>query len=124
MEPLNDSHITLIPRKQGATEVKDFRPISLLNFMQKIFSKLLANRLQPIIHQLITSTQTGFMKRRNINEGFIYAQEVVAMTSRQKEKNMFVQNRHFLKHLTHFHGKIYNKCSRKKDPQTDGLGGS
>lgn len=42
----------------------DFRPISLLNFSIKIITKLLANRLQKVILQLIHKNQYGFLKSR------------------------------------------------------------
>ena len=43
--PLNGSYTVLIPKKQNSNEVKDFRPISLINGIQRIFSKILSNRL-------------------------------------------------------------------------------
>jgi hypothetical protein len=48
LHPLNDSYIVLIPKKT-LTEVKDYKPISLLNSIQKCFSKLLTNQMQTII---------------------------------------------------------------------------
>jgi Reverse transcriptase (RNA-dependent DNA polymerase) len=35
---------------------------------------------------LVMPVQTGFMKNKHINEGFLYAQEVVAMATRHKEQ--------------------------------------
>lgn len=42
---LNNTHITLIPKKKNPTRVDDFRAISLCNVLHKFISKLLANRL-------------------------------------------------------------------------------
>ncbi|KAG2721321.1 hypothetical protein I3760_02G076900 [Carya illinoinensis] len=36
---INASFIALIPKKVGAVDVKDFRPISLINGVYKIISK-------------------------------------------------------------------------------------
>lgn len=86
LEPLNDSYIVLIPKKELPTTPGDFRPISLINSVQKMFSKLLANRVQPIMELLISKNQTGFVKGRHISEGFLYAQEVITMATKQKKK--------------------------------------
>lgn len=64
----------------------DFRQISLINSVLKIFSKILANRLQLVISYFILEAPTGFIKGRYISEGFLYAQEVVTMATRQKQK--------------------------------------
>jgi hypothetical protein len=42
---LNTALITLIPKKEGADQVKDFRPISLVHSFAKLITKILANRL-------------------------------------------------------------------------------
>jgi Reverse transcriptase (RNA-dependent DNA polymerase) len=54
--------------------------------MQKYFSKLLANRLQDKMQYLVLPAQTGFMRKRRINEGFIYAQKVVTMVTKHNEQ--------------------------------------
>lgn len=51
--PLNDSHIILVPKKQGAIHVADFRPISLISSVQKIFSNITASRLQRVIANFV-----------------------------------------------------------------------
>ena len=42
---INATFIALIPKKPGALECKDFRPISLVSGIYKILSKVLANKL-------------------------------------------------------------------------------
>jgi len=66
IESINSSFITLIPKKEVPRCPNDFRPISLLNGVLKIITKLLANRLQKIILQLIHINQYGFLKGRVI----------------------------------------------------------
>lgn len=58
--------------------------ISLVHGIQKIFSKLLANRLQSHMHLLIEDVQTGFLKGRQITEGFIYAQQLLHHARKSK----------------------------------------
>ena len=43
---LNSTFISLIPIISGASEMKDFRPISLVGSLYKIIAKVLANRLK------------------------------------------------------------------------------
>jgi len=63
LQSINGSYITLIPKKDDAQKVSDFRPISLLNTSVKIITKLLANRLQRTLPSLLHKNQYGFIKK-------------------------------------------------------------
>lgn len=62
---INASFITLIPQKTGATEVKDFCPISLVNKVYKIHSKVLTNQFEEVLRTIISKTQNAFVKGRD-----------------------------------------------------------
>ena len=47
---LNATFIALIPKKNGASNVQDFRPISLVESVYKILAKVLANRLKEVLN--------------------------------------------------------------------------
>jgi hypothetical protein len=68
LESINGCFITLIPKKEDAASVNDFRPISLLNCTLKLLTKILANRLQSVILKLIHENQYGFIKSRTIQD--------------------------------------------------------
>ena len=53
---LNFSLVTLIPKVGDATNMKQFRPISLLNCSFKIFSKFLTIRLGPISQRIVNNS--------------------------------------------------------------------
>jgi hypothetical protein len=53
LQCLNSSLITLIPKKISPETVNDFRPISLLNCVLKVLTKILAERLQKWILKLV-----------------------------------------------------------------------
>lgn len=51
---LSATFITLIPKKEGAAEIKYFRPISLVGCLNKLLSKTLAIRLKIVMHRVIS----------------------------------------------------------------------
>lgn len=55
----------------------DFRPISLLNFVYKIISKILASRLSLILPLLISTHQAAFVKGRSIHHHAALAHELI-----------------------------------------------
>jgi len=46
----NATFIALIPKKIGAKELTDFRPISLIGSIYKIISKVLTERLKKVVY--------------------------------------------------------------------------
>jgi len=50
---INATFISLIPKKAGAMDIKDFGPISLLGGIYKIISKVLANKLKAVLEKII-----------------------------------------------------------------------
>lgn len=50
---LNKTQIILIPKTQDPEKLAQYRPISLCNFAYKIISKILTNRLKPLLPDLI-----------------------------------------------------------------------
>jgi hypothetical protein len=61
---INSTFISPIPKIQGANEVKDFRPISLVGGVYKIISKVLANRMRRVMDKIISKPQNAFVKGR------------------------------------------------------------
>jgi len=51
---LNSANIILLPKKPDAKRVTDYRHISLIHSVAKLFSKLLANRLAPHLDSLVS----------------------------------------------------------------------
>ena len=74
---LNYGVITLIPKVQDANDVKQYRPICLLNVSFKIFTKLLMDRLSKFAGEIISPNQTAFIKGRYIVDGAVMLHEGV-----------------------------------------------
>lgn len=69
---LLEAHISVIPEMgKDPTQVQNYRPISLLNVDQKIFAKILANRLLSFIPSLVDSDQVGFVPGREARDNTI-----------------------------------------------------
>ncbi len=63
--------IKLIPKKGLASDIKKWRPISLLSCMYKIISRAVNNRLQSVVNRFTSRAQKGFTKHRYIQEVLI-----------------------------------------------------
>lgn len=57
--------ITLIPKKEHSHDISDKRPISMLNCDYKLFTKILMNRLQPIIDSLVGPGQSACISEKS-----------------------------------------------------------
>jgi hypothetical protein len=68
---LNFGVITLLPKKEDACRIEQYRPICLLNVSFKIFTKVGTNRVTCIAHTVIKPTQSAFIPGRNILEGVV-----------------------------------------------------
>jgi hypothetical protein len=73
----NHTHMALIPKQSGSHTIHHFRPISLCNIIYKLITKLLANRLKFLLHNIISPMQSAFVPSRNIQDNTILAHELL-----------------------------------------------
>jgi hypothetical protein len=88
---LNFALITVIPQEKDARTMNKFRPISLLNFCYKIFTRVLTNRLGKVIDKLIASNQTTFIKGRYILESVVIAHEVLHSVHQARKQSLVLK---------------------------------
>lgn len=74
---LNYGVIVLLPKVKPASNIKQFRPICLLNVIYKIITKTLTMRLTVVIDKVISPFQTTFIPGRNILEGVVVLQQIL-----------------------------------------------
>ena len=72
---MNHTFIALIPKSSYAPSVRDFCPISCFKVSYKVISKILANRLAPMLSSLVDQAQAAFNEGRSLSENVHLAQE-------------------------------------------------
>lgn len=68
---LNDAFLVLIPKVGVPQKANQFRPIGLCNIVYKLVTKVIVNRLKPILPTLISPTQCSFVPKRQITDNII-----------------------------------------------------
>lgn len=74
---ITHTNLSFKPEKDNVQTFSDVRSISLNNFINKILSRIIHDRLKNILPNLISSNQSRFIKGRNIIENVLLAQELV-----------------------------------------------
>jgi len=86
------SILNLLPKKdKDLRYLANWRPVSLLNTDYKILTKVLAMRLQKVIHKLINSDQVGYIKGRYIGENVRTMFDIMAYLDEIEEHVFFIQ---------------------------------
>ncbi|KAG5563042.1 hypothetical protein RHGRI_005701 [Rhododendron griersonianum] len=77
LRSVNQTLITVIPKVKCPTKPSQFRPISLCTVSYKIITKILANRLKPILPLIISENQSAFIEGRQISDSILIAHELM-----------------------------------------------
>ncbi|XP_060972636.1 uncharacterized protein LOC133038486 [Cannabis sativa] len=86
---INTTNIVLIPKVPNPTRTNHFRPISLCNVLYKVISKIIANRIKPLLPTIICPTQAAFVPGRTIQDNNVIVQEIIHSFNRKKGKEGF-----------------------------------
>lgn len=73
--PLNYTFIAVIPKIEKPKKITDYRPISFCNVIYKIRAKTIANRLENVLHHIISPTQSALIPERLIYDNIIIGYE-------------------------------------------------
>ena len=74
---LNSTFLVLIPKKEGAEDLSNFRPISLVGSVYKLLAKVLTNRLKLMMGEVIYDSQQAFVQGRQILNVVLIASEAL-----------------------------------------------
>ncbi|KAL6205411.1 hypothetical protein ACLB2K_022671 [Fragaria x ananassa] len=81
---INHTWVTLIPKVKTPEYVHQLRPISLCNVIYKLGSKVLANRIKPLLDDIISQHQGTFVPGRLISDNSLLAFEISHCLKRRK----------------------------------------
>ena len=88
---LYSTFLALVPKKQNSSSFEDFRPISCYNVVYKIIAKIIAHCLKPILSDIISEEQFGFLFNRQINYAVSLTREAIHTINRNKSKNFVLK---------------------------------
>ena len=77
LRSINHTFITLIPKVDNPETIAQSRPIRICNVIYKILSKVLVNRLKPILNSIISEAQSAFIADRFITDNILIAFETL-----------------------------------------------
>lgn len=70
---LVETLVLLIPKIDHPKKLNQFRSISLCNVIYKLITKVLANRLRPFLHELVSPLQSSYIQGRGTVDNAIVA---------------------------------------------------
>ncbi|XP_028094336.1 uncharacterized protein LOC114294405 [Camellia sinensis] len=87
---VNQTLIALFPKTVIPENIKQFRPISLCNVSYKILSKILVNRIRPLLQDLVGPTQSSFIPGRSTHDNIIITQELIHTLRKKKDLGRYL----------------------------------
>lgn len=91
LKRLNFGVISLIPKSSDPTNIRQFRPICVLNECFKFISKVVTNRFSEVTSLVIWHTQTTFIPGRFILKGCIILHEVLHVLKTKSKKGIIMK---------------------------------
>lgn len=77
--------------KEGAECVADYRPVSLIYAFAKLIDKIVALCLSPYMNQLISSSQSAFIRGHSIHDNFLYVRNMMHRFHKNKTPALFIK---------------------------------
>ncbi|KAJ9542598.1 hypothetical protein OSB04_029104 [Centaurea solstitialis] len=113
----NASFIALIPKVKDPLCLSEYRPIHLMGCISKVLSKILAERLKVVMDDIISSSQTAFVKGRQVMDGPFIVNEVLTWAKRTDNSKiihiLLASTSHFYLHFESNYDAVLEAVERK-----------
>ncbi|MCO5550845.1 hypothetical protein L7F22_004338 [Adiantum nelumboides] len=86
----NQGLIKLIPKGQDKMEVKNYRPLTMLNTMYTVMAKALALRVRTVVSQVVHPKQFGFVQGRSIHEAMVNVITAIDWATEQEDEYIMI----------------------------------
>ena len=89
-DELTRATVVLIHKKGSTAELKNYRPISLLNTLYKVFAAVLQRRMEKKVEEKLHDTQYGFRKGRGTAEAIHCIRRIIDKGESTRKKTILV----------------------------------
>ena len=87
---LNSTFLALIPKENNPTTFGDYRLISLCNLCYKLISKIISNRIKPIMSRKMLEEQLGILEGRRIQDAIGTSFECLHSIAKKKKNKSLI----------------------------------
>jgi hypothetical protein len=81
---LNSTFLALIPKKNSPRTFGNYKPITLCNICYKLISKVITNRIKPILSRDLLAGKLGFLKGKQILDVVGMTHECIHIIKKKK----------------------------------------
>ncbi|GAA0165628.1 hypothetical protein LIER_20979 [Lithospermum erythrorhizon] len=74
---VNVTTLSLVPKVDCPSNIKNYRPISYYNNIYKAITRILMRRMSGLIHELVSPCQSAFIPGRSMSDSVLLLQELV-----------------------------------------------
>ena len=82
--------LTLLYKKGEREDIRNWRPLTMLNVDYKIIAKILANRIKPVLPNIIKDDQKGFVPGRNIHDANRLLQDIIQYNDNENKEGAII----------------------------------
>lgn len=74
-QQFNEALLALLPKKANASSLFEYRLISLIHIITKLFAKILSPRMAPRLGEIVLINQSAFITGRSVHDNYLLMQQ-------------------------------------------------